>query len=110
MSDKIDMIYDLLKTEREDTKQFQREVREATGDLQERLTKIEVLDEIQNQQLAEHIRRTDLLEGLYKQSEERIAKLEEPVVVRSTLKKWLVGLGAVAGACASIFGLIKLFL
>ena len=107
MSDKIDLIYDLLKTEIGENRQFQKEVREFSGDIQERLTKIEVLDEFQNKQLEEHIRRTDLLEGLYKVTEERISKLEEPKVVMSTLKKWLVGAGSVAGALAAILGLIK---
>jgi transposase len=109
MSDKSDMIYDLLKEQRKETAQFHKEVREAHGEIAERLTRIEVLDEEQNKQLAEHIRRTDLLEGLYKDTEARISKLEEPAKVRSTLAKWIIGLGAIAGAIVSIAKFTGLF-
>jgi hypothetical protein len=109
MEDKSDMIYDLLKEQRQDVAQFRKEVKDSHIEIAERLTRIEVLDEEQNKQLAEHIRRTDLLEGLYKQTAERVSKLEEPAVVRSTLKKWLIGVGAVAGAIASIAKFTGLF-
>jgi hypothetical protein len=107
MSDKIDMIYDLLKTDREESAGFRKEVREAHGDIQERLTKIEILDEVQNKQLEEHIRRTDLLEGLYRANEERITKLEEPKKAISLVKKWVIAAGSVAGAIAAIVSFIK---
>lgn len=107
MNDKVDMIYDLLKTDREESSEFRKEVRESNKEIQERLTRIEVLDEVQNEQLAEHIRRTNLLEELHKQNEQRISLLEEPSKVKKMLKNWLIGIGAIAGAIASILGLLK---
>lgn len=109
MQDKSDMIYDLLKAERQELGQLRKEIKEAHIEIAERLTRIEVLDEEQNKQLAEHIRRTDLLEGLYEQTQARITALEHPAKVRSTLKNWLIGIGAVAGALASIAKFIGLF-
>lgn len=107
MNDKVDLIYDLLKTDREESAEFRKEVRENHKDIQERLTRIEILDDVQNEQLAEHIRRTELLEELHKQNEERISRLEEPSKAKKLLKKWLIGAGAIAGAIVSIIGLIK---
>lgn len=109
MNDKSDLIYDLLKTERQELGQFRKEVRESNIEIAERLTRIEILDEEQNKQLAEHIRRTDLLEGLYKNTEARISKLEHPIVVMSTLKKWLLVTSTVLAAIASIAKFIGLF-
>jgi len=109
MADKVDLIYDLLKTDRVETADFRKEVRESHQEINDRLTRIEVLDDIQNAQLAEHIRRTNLLEGLHKQNEDRILKLEEPSKAAKFFKKCFVALGAIAGAAVSIFGLIKLF-
>jgi hypothetical protein len=77
MSDKLDLIYDLLKQDREEASDFRREVRSShqrtderlqkiETETTERLAKIEALDEVQNTQLAEHMRRTDILEELHK--------------------------------------------
>lgn len=109
MEDKSDLIYDLLKEERQTSAQFRKEVRDSQIEIAERLTRIEILDEEQNKQLAEHIRRTDLLEGLYEQTEARISKLEEPSKVRQAIKNWLVGFGAVATAIVAIGKLFGLF-
>lgn len=109
MEDKSDMIYDLLKTERQESNQFRKEVRESQVEVAERLTRIEILDEEQNKHLAEHIRRTNLLEDLHKKSEERISKLEEPIKTFGTLKKWLVGAGAIGAAIVGIAKFIGLF-
>ena len=120
MSDKLDMIYDLLKQDREEAAGFRKEVREShqrtdeklqkiETETSERLSKIEALDQVQNTQLAEHIRRTDILEDLHRDNEQRIIKLEEPAKVMSTLKKWVIGAGAVAAAVAAISKFIGLF-
>jgi hypothetical protein len=109
MEDKSDMIYDLLKTERKEANEFRKEVRESHGDITERLMKIELLDEEQNKHLSEHIRRTNLLEDLHKDNAVRIAKLEEPIKVMGTLKRWLIGIGAIGGAIVGICKFIGLF-
>jgi uncharacterized protein (UPF0335 family) len=106
MSEKIDLIYDLIKENRKDLGDFRAEVKEDNTAIQERLVEIEKLDAIQNHQLAEHIRRTELLEELHKENVSRIEKLEEPRKTLSTLSKWLIGIGTVAGALAGILKLI----
>lgn len=115
-NDKIDLIYDLLKSDREEAADFRKEVRQAHKDTEERLTKIEALDEVQNQQLAEHIRRTEVLEALHMSNEgkigvheNRITKLEEPGKALSLVKKWILGTGAVAGALVAIAKFMGLF-
>lgn len=113
MSDKLDLIYDLLKADREEASDFRREVRESHKDTGNRLTKLEAQGEVQNQQLADHMRRTEILEDLHVSNEgkigvnsTRIEKLEEPAKVMSVLKKWLIGAGAIA---AAIVGISKFF-
>jgi len=108
MSEKVDLIYDLVKIEREESLDFRKEVRESNQNTYERLSKIEVLDEAQNRHLEEHIRRTNILEDLHKESIVRIEKLEEPRKVFSTMKKWLIGIGAIAGAVFAIVRLLGL--
>jgi hypothetical protein len=118
--EKIDLIYDLMKQDREESADFRKEVRQShvnhgerlqkiETETTERLAKIEALDEVQNQQLAEHMRRTDILEELHRDNSKRIQMLEEPGKVVKTLKKWLLGLGAVAGAAVAISKFLGLF-
>lgn len=120
MSDKIDLIYDLLKQDREEASDFRKEVRQAhkktdeklqkiETETSERLSKIESLDEIQNSQLAEHIRRTNVLEELYTDSESRITKLEEPAKLAKAAKKWILGVGALSGSILAVCKLLGLF-
>ena len=116
VSDKIDLIYDMIKTEREESSEFRKEVRENNRKVEEklakieietndRLSKIEALDQIQNQQLADHIRRTEILEDLHRDNEKRIQILEAPGVTLTTLGIWIGWASAVSGA---IYGLLKL--
>lgn len=120
MSDKIDLIYDLLKQDREEASDFRREVRDSHRDTadklnklesstSERLAKIEATNETQNTQLEEHMRRTDILEDLHRDNEKRIVKLEEPRKTWGVIKKWLLGAGAVAGALLAISKFLGLF-
>jgi hypothetical protein len=109
MSDKIDMIYDLLKQDREDAAEFRKEVTASHKDTGERLAQLEASSQLQTQQLAEHMRRTEILEDLHginatkiDNHENRIDELEKPRVVISTLKKWIIGFGAVAAAALAI--------
>ncbi len=116
--DKNDLIYDLLKDHREDFSEFSKEVREAQKatdeklakiqiDTSERLSKIEALDEIQNGQLAEHIRRTDILEQLHVDNQKRIERLEKPAETLKTMGKWAAAAVAFGAGLAAI---IKLFI
>ena len=127
MSDKMDLIYDLLKQDRTEASDFRKEVREAhknTGEkitklsteTSERLTKIEHTNDIQNKQLEEHIAGVDTLKDLHLSNVKRIEEnkasiivLEEPGKVRSKLKKWLIGIGACAGALLAIGRLLGLY-
>jgi len=116
VSNKLDLIYDLLKADREDGAAFRKEVRESHKDTGDRLSKLETQGEVQNQQLAEHIRRTEILESLHMSNEgkiglheDRIIKLEEPAKVVSVLKKWVIGASAVVTAIVTIAKFIGLF-
>lgn len=116
MSDKLDLIYDLLKADREEASDFRKEVRESHKDTGERLTQLEAQGNVQNQQLAEHMRRTEVLEDLHMSNEgkigaheTRIVKLEEPGKALSLVKKWILGTGAVAAALGAIAKFMGLF-
>lgn len=108
-SGKMDLIYDLVKENREDLNDFRREVKEDNQLTQERLSQIESNSAMQNQHLAEHMRRTDLLEQLHVENQQRIERLERPKIVISTLIKWFLTVGSVAGAVVAIAKLLKLF-
>jgi len=116
MSDKIDMIYDLLKQDREEASDFRNEVRESHKSTGKRLTSLEVQSQTQNQQLKEHISGVNTLKDLHKQNADRInnnevkiVELEKPRVVFKTLKKWIIGAGAIAGSTIAIAKLLGLF-
>ncbi len=116
MSDKLDMIYDLLKQDREDASDFRKEVRESHKTTSERLSILEAQGQVQNQQLAEHMKRTEILENLHGINSSRIDKnvkkieeLEKPKIVFSTLKKWLIGCAGIAGAILTISKFMGLF-
>jgi hypothetical protein len=116
MSDKLDLIYDLLKADREEASDFRKEVRDSHKKTDDRLSKLEAQGEVQNQQLAEHMRRTEVLEDLHMSNEgkigansERITKLEEPRKALSLMKRWFLGAGAVAGAAVAIAKFMGLF-
>ena len=116
MSDKLDMIYDLLKSDRVDASDFRKEVRESHKNTGEKLAELESSSQVQNQQLADHMRRTELLEDLHginsgriDDNENKIIELEKPKIVLSTIKKWIIGLGGIAGAIlliAKVSGLL----
>ena len=65
--------------------------------LKQRLTSID-------DNLTEHMRRTELLEISRDENTKRIVKLEEPRIFLSTAKKVLIGLGSIAG---SIYAILK---
>lgn len=116
MSDKLDMIYDLLKSDREEAGEFRREVRDSHKKTDDRLTKLEVQGEAQNKSLDTHIEGVRTLKQLHLDNvnrietvEEDVEVLKEPAKVMSVLKKWIIGAGAVAGALVAIAKAMGLF-
>lgn len=116
MADKTDLIYDLLKAEREESSDFRKEVRESHRETAERLAKLEAQSEVQNQNLAEHMRRTDILEDLHLSNEAKIGvisgrvdSLEEPKKALKLIIKWIVSVGAVSTALVAIIKFFGLF-
>ena len=116
MSDKLDMIYDLLKADREDNTVFKKEVRESHKQTDMRLTTLEIQGEVQNKSLKEHIDGVNTLKKLHQYNVDRIEKnkedivtLQEPAKVMSVLKKWTIGAGAVAAAIVAIAKFAGLF-
>jgi len=116
MSDKLDMIYDLLKSDREDASEFRKEVRESHKDTGTRLGSLEASSQVQNQQIAEHISGVQTLKELHKSNvtkieanKSSIVELEKPRIVRRTIKKWIIGLGACTAAILSIAKFIGMF-
>lgn len=117
MSDKVDMIYDLLKSSREETSAFRKEVRDSYKKTDKRLTELEIQGKAQNQSLDTHIEGVKTLKKLHldnvnriKDVETHIDVLEQPVKVMSVLKKWLIGTAAIAAAIITIskfMGLLK---
>jgi len=105
-SEKIDLIYDLVKDNRQELSDFRKEAKNDHDEAQKRLSDIEAASAVQNQHLAEHMRRTNILERLHTENQTRIEKLEEPRVVLVTLKKWFIGIGAIAGAIVAIMKLL----
>lgn len=103
------MIYDLLKEVREDQKKHGEELIKQSVCLDG----LEKNVDKNTKDLTYHIHRTDVLEGLYKTSEERITKLEEPEKAAAYLKKkWkfyvgvLVGILTIGSTVAKLIGLI----
>lgn len=116
MSEKIDMIYDLLKQDREDASDFRKEVRDSHKSTGERLGVLESQGQVQNEQIKEHISGVDTLKKLHQDNVDRIQEnkdsievLEKPTIVFSTLKKWFIGVGAIAAAAVAISKAFGLF-
>lgn len=57
--------------------------------------------------LAEHMRRTDVLEQLHRDNEKRILKLEEPSKALQWIKSVLLYIAAVAGAILTVMKLFE---
>lgn len=108
-NDKLDLVYDLIKENRQELNDFRKEVKEDNQLSCERLSNIEQNSAMQNQHLAEHMRRTNILEQLHKDNSSRIEKLEKPKIVLATLKKWFIAIGAIAGAIIAIVKLLRIF-
>lgn len=64
------------------------------------------LDSIDNN-LAEHMRRTDILEQLHRDNQTRIEMLEEPKKALQYIKKAVIYVGAVAAGIISVIKLLE---
>jgi len=60
-----------------------------------------------NQQLADHMRRTELLEQLHMDNKKRIETLEVPTRILITVAIWAGWISAIAGAAYSLIKLIR---
>ena len=65
------------------------------------------LDSI-DENLAEHMRRTDVLEQLHIDNQTRIEALEKPVEARRYLMDAALAIGKLAGAVISVLAVLKL--
>lgn len=102
MTDKLDLIYDLVKT-----------INEKQDQQSERLVKLELNSDRNTEDLEHHIKRTDLLEAKLEKDvanlkaavDKRFEELEQPKKSISFIGKIIVWAGGVAGG---VIGVIKL--
>lgn len=80
------------------------------------LQKINSILEINTESLQEHMRRTaqnetmiQSLSVLHESNDNRLNKLEEPSKVFKVVKRWFIGIGAIAGAVAGILKFLKVY-
>lgn len=112
----LDLLLDLLKEVREDQKQHGKELSKQSVYLETMDADVKELKTTVSKNtddIAHHIRRTDILEALHKdnqakieRSEERLDKLEEPVKAKAWVKAHIVSIISVLTAIASIVALI----
>jgi len=115
--DNMDILLDLLKEVREDQKEHGKELSKQSAYLENMDVDVKELKTSvfkNTEDIAHHIRRTDLLQALHKenqtkiiQSEQRISKLEEPGKAIAWLRKHLI---AITGVIAAIATILALFL
>mgnify|MGYP001564770652 FL=1 len=108
----MDIILDLLKEVREDQKEHGKELSKQSAYLENMDIDVKELKanvSRNTEDIAHHIRRTDMLEALHKdnqisieQGAKRISKLEEPGKAIAWFKKHLVVVTGVIAAIASI--------
>lgn len=121
MSDRNDIIFDILKEMRDDAKSDRKEASIWRMKTDERLSSIDKIAATQTEQLKEHMRRTEIAEkrldslgdkinahsDVHESVERRISTLEQPLAVKTVIK-WIVACGAVAGAIVTIMKLLDL--
>ncbi len=112
--DKVDLkiVFDLLKEVREDQKEHGKELAKQSADLQNLksdVSDLKVNVSKNTDDVAHHIRRTDLLQTLHDENQKkvedhnlRLEKLEEPVKAKAWIKQHIVSISAIATALASI--------
>lgn len=108
----MDILLDLLKEVREDQKEHGKELSKQSAYLEGMDADVKELKSTvskNTEDIAHHIRRTDILEKLHKdnqakiaQGERRLDKLEEPGKAIEWLKKHIIAISGVIAAIASI--------
>jgi hypothetical protein len=97
MSDNDKFLIELLQEMRDDIK----EIRLDSKDMKEDIHAIKITDVIQNKQLAEHIKRTELAEAslleLRQFIDEALVRLEPKPFDYKKFISWLIGLGIPIG-------------
>ena len=112
----LKIILDLLKEVREDQKEHSKELYKQSAYLQSMdsdVKELKITVSKNTEDIAHHIRRTDLLQELHSENQERIEKsearlekLEEPVKAKEWIKNHAVAIITAAAAIASIIALI----
>ena len=112
MSDKTDVIYDMLKdmankqeTDREKSAEWREKFSQWTGKTDQRL---ENLEEDMRLHIEGVMQNRKSIEELGGATDQRLKTLEEPGIFRKHLKKIVIGLGAIAGSLAAIFKFLEL--
>lgn len=85
------IVYDLVKEVREE----QREIRNDINDIKHTLA-------VNTNSLQEHMRRTEVLEGLYYNHQSRISELEEPKKIREAILKRYIKVAGVITATLTV--------
>lgn len=112
----LKMLYDLLQEVREDQKQHSRELYKQSAYLENMDSDVKELKTTvgrNTEDIAHHIRRTDILQDLHKDnqrkiemSEARIDKLEEPIKAKEWVKKNVIAISAIITTLISIAALL----
>ena len=112
MSDKTDVIYDMLKEmaskqghDRDKASDWREKVSEWTGKTDQRLANLEDDMKIHIEGVVQNRAAIDTLE---RDVDDRLKPLEEPSIVRKHIKKVILGAGALAAAAAAILKLLDM--
>lgn len=102
MADKIDLIVDRIDDLKDDLKKH--ESREDAN-----FKRIDNHLETYNKQLTEHMRRTDVLEQLHMDNQNRIKILEKPSLAKEYIYKHIIKIGVILGVVATILTVVIKF-
>ena len=112
MSDKTDIIYDMLKDmaskqdhDREKASEWREKISEWSARTDQRMANLE-------DDMKEHIegvvQNRNAISSLDNHLDERLLPLETPAIARQQLKKWVLGAGALAAALMTILKLLDM--
>lgn len=112
----LKIILDLLKEVRDDQKKHGTELAKQSACLENMdadFKELKATVRENTDDIAHHIKRTDILEALHKDNqkkidlnEERLDKLEEPIKAKEWIKKYMITISAVITALVSIAALV----
>ena len=112
MSDKIDVIYDMLK----DMAAKQDHDRERASEWREKISewsarsdqKLDNLEEGAKAYLESVSQNREAISSLDNHLDERLKPLETPALARQQLKKWIIGAGTLAAAIMAVLKLLDM--